>query len=96
MSRSFRLGLSSSLTGLFLFSAAALAGEVAGPPASEDPKPTAAPDHANSICAFSGLNDYQGGQTASQVQTAADSWKYYGLPKGTPGQACRGGSNVPE
>jgi hypothetical protein len=30
----------------------------------------------------------------SQVQTAADSWKYYGLPKGSPGTLglCRGGT----
>lgn len=83
---------------LFMISAGAMfAGEVAGPPGSEDPKPTAAPRHASSICSFSGLNDYHGGgQTDSQVQTAADSFKYYGLPKGTPGTACRGGSNVPE
>jgi hypothetical protein len=28
------------------------------------------------------------------VQTAADSWKYYGLPKGAPGTLglCRGNS----
>ena len=75
---------------------AMFAGEVAGPPGTEDPKATAAPKHANSVCSFSGLNDYAGGQTDSHVQTAADSFKYYGLPKGTPGQACRGGSNVPE
>jgi hypothetical protein len=34
------------------------------------------------------------GQTVSQVQTAADSWKYYGLPKGSPGTLglCQGGT----
>jgi hypothetical protein len=34
------------------------------------------------------------GQTVSQVQTAADSWKYYGLPKGAPGKLglCKGGT----
>jgi hypothetical protein len=86
-----------AVAGLFLMSAGALlAGEVAGPPGSQNPKPTAAPTHANSICSFSGLNDYKGGQTESHVQTAADSFKYYGLPHGTPGTACRGGSNVPE
>ena len=80
-----------------LGAAGAFAGEVKGPPGGGG-SDTAAPDHANSICAFSGLNDYEGGQTASQVQTAADSWKYYGLPKGTPGTLfggpglCRGGS----
>lgn len=81
---------------LLMSAASAFAGEVAGPPGTTDPKPTAAPVHANSICAFSGLNDYRGGQTESKVQTAADSWKYYELPKGTPGTACRGGSNVPD
>ena len=71
---------------------AALAGEVIGPPGGGT-RDTAAPAHANSICAFSGLNDFVNGQTASIVQTAADSFKYYGLPHGTPGTACRGGSN---
>ena len=74
----------------------AVAGEVKGPPGSTH-NPTAAPAHANSICAFSGLNDGipTEGQTVSQVQTAADSWKYYGLPKGAPGTLglCRGGTN---
>ena len=33
-------------------------------------------------------------RTQRQVQTAADSWKYYGLPKGAPGKLglCRGGT----
>jgi hypothetical protein len=57
---------------------------------------TGALDHANSACAASGLNDLDQseGQTVSQVQTAADSWKYYGLPKGSPGTLglCRGGT----
>jgi hypothetical protein len=75
-----------------LGAAGAFAGEVKGPSGS-GAGDTAAPDHANSICAFSGLNDFENGQNASRVQTAADSWKYYGLPKGTPGEACRGGSN---
>ena len=82
----------------------AFAGEVKGPPGqpcTTDPvtgatdcvhntNTTGALDHANSPCAASGLNDMDPaeGQTASQVQTAADSWKYYGLPKGTPGHAC--------
>jgi hypothetical protein len=82
----------------------ALAGEVKGPPGSPataqpggNPNDTAAPDNANSNCAYSGLNDYDSteGQLASQVQTAADSWKYYGLPKGAPGTLglCKGGTN---
>jgi hypothetical protein len=78
-----------------LTAGAALAGEVKGPPTGGAPTSnvTAAPAHANSVCAFSGLNDYTNGQSASIVQTAADSFKYYGLPPGTPGTACQGGSN---
>jgi hypothetical protein len=81
----------------------ALAGEVKGPPGSAataqpggNPNKTGAVGTANSACAASGLNDFDStdGQTASQVQTAADSWKYYGLPKGAPGKLglCRGGT----
>jgi hypothetical protein len=90
-------------------SAAAFAGEVKGPPGSPtdtntwtpggNTNTTAAPDHANSNCAYSGLNDFDStdpvGQLASQVQTAADAWKFYGLEHGYPGKdgACRGGTN---
>lgn len=75
----------------------ALAGEVKGPPGiANNTNTTGALDHANSACAASGLNDLDStsGQTSSQVQTAADSWKYYGLPKGAPGKLglCRGGT----
>jgi len=77
---------------------AALAGEVKGPPNQlNNTNETGALAHANSACAASGLNDFDladPGQTVSQVQTAADSWKYYGLPKGAPGKLglCRGGT----
>lgn len=75
----------------------ALAGEVKGPPGQlNNTDETAAIAHANSACAASGLNDFDSaeGQVASQVQTAADSWKYYGLPKGSPGTLglCQGGT----
>ena len=75
----------------------ALAGEVKGPPNQpNNTNTTAALEHANSACAASGLNDLdsQVGQTSSQVQTAADSWKFYGLPKGAPGTLglCQGGT----
>ena len=78
--------------------ATSLAGEVKGPPGTVDnTNSTAAPANANSACAFSGLNDLDPaeGQNASQVQTAADSWKFYGLPKGAPGTfgLCKGGTN---
>ena len=76
-----------------------LAGEVKGPPNQIDnTNETGALDHANSACAASGLNDFDThdpiGQRVSQVQTAADSWRYYGLPHGAPGTLglCRGGT----
>jgi hypothetical protein len=85
----------------------AFAGEVKGPPGTpsidgSDPIPpasgrTAAPEHANSACAFSGLNDLRLGQgpVDTIVQTPADG------PAGAPGHGappdfpigCRGGSN---
>ncbi len=78
-----------------LSAGAALAGEVIGPPGtpgvlgSGSQTNTAAVAHANSICAFSGLNDMrpENGPIDSIVQTPHDG------PPGTPGQACRGGSN---
>jgi hypothetical protein len=75
----------------------ASAGEIKGPPGTPNSvNETGALDHANSACAASGLNDLDSteGQTSSQVQTAADSWKYYDLPKGAPGKLglCRGGT----
>ena len=88
---------------------AAFAGEIKGPPgvecfpAGSTQLPicneTGAPAHANSICAFSGLNDLNPafGQTDRQTQTPKDG------PPGTPGHGlgpnspfpigCRGGSN---
>lgn len=94
----FKRLLLSAVTAAVLMAAgasAALAGEVKGPPGQIDnTNTTGALEHANSACAASGLNDYDshGGQNVSQVQTAADSWKYYGLPKGAPGTLgfCRG------
>ena len=84
---------------LALAAGGAFAGEVKGPPGVPDnTNETGALNHANSACAASGLNDLDStdpvGQTSSQVQTAADSWKFYGLPKGAPGTLglCRGGT----
>ena len=77
----------------------AMAGEVKGPPnVLNNINDTGALDHANSACAASGLNDFDlsdpNGQLVSQVQTAADSWRYYGLPHGAPGKLglCKGGT----
>jgi hypothetical protein len=81
----------------FTGGSAAFAGEVKGPPNQVDnTNKTGALDHAKSACAASGLNDFDTadleGQMESQVQTAADSWKFYDLPKGSPGTLglCRG------
>jgi hypothetical protein len=83
---------------VFAGGSAAFAGEVKGPPNQVDnANKTGALDHAKSACAASGLNDFDTadleGQMESQVQTAADSWKFYDLPKGSPGTLglCRGG-----
>ena len=77
---------------------AAFAGEVKGPPNQlNNTYETGALDHANSACATSGLNDFDlsdpMGHTVSQVQTAADSWKYYGLPKGGRGSSASAGAH---
>ena len=81
---------------LGLSASAAFTGEVKGPPSPDNTNETGALDHANSACAASGLNDLDPseGQTASQVQTAADSWRYYDLPHGAPGTLglCKGGT----
>ena len=97
VSRRFLNAACGALLVLTLGASSALAGEVKGPPGViNNTNETGALDHANSACAASGLNDLDQsfGQTASQVQTAADSWKYYGLPKGAPGKLglCRGGT----
>ena len=80
-----------------LTSVGAFAGEVKGPPNTpNNTNETGALAHANSACAASGLNDLdpEEGQNVSQVQTAADSWKFYGFPKGAVGTQglCKGGT----
>jgi hypothetical protein len=98
----FRRLTSAMCAALLVFALGAttvLAGEVKGPPNQiNNTNETGALDHANSACAASGLNDFDlsdpVGQLDSQVQTAADSWKFYGLPKGSPGTLglCVGGT----
>lgn len=54
-----------------LGAAPALAGEVKGPPGSSsggNQTDTQGPSHANSWCVYSGLNDYNQGQTETQTQ----------------------------
>lgn len=97
MSRRLLAALCAALLVSVIGAGAALAGEVKGPPRQvNNTNTTGALEHANSACAASGLNDYDQaeGQNVSQVQTAADSWKYYGLPKGAVGTwgLCRGGA----
>jgi hypothetical protein len=80
---------------------AAFAGEVTG-----NGKPTAGPTHANSICVFSGKNDDPGAPLdGSGPNGPGGVSQSYGqeLKLGlvdahafNPGDACRGGSNVPE
>jgi hypothetical protein len=96
--KSFGIAVSVAAIVLSLGAGAAFAGEVKGPPGQIDnTNTTGALEHASSACAASGLNDFDPaeGQNESQVQTAADSWKYYGLPKGAPGTfgLCRGGGS---
>jgi hypothetical protein len=70
----------------------ALAGEIKGPPYQGAPVPggigspatdTAAEAHSNSLCSFSGLNDFDStlGQTDRQTQTPKDA---------APGSAAHG------
>ena len=73
-----------------LASGAAFAGEVKGPGGAPNTNYTGARENANSICAFSGLNDFVGPGTTF-VQTPA--FRFSGAPAGTPGDACQGGSN---
>lgn len=98
MHRQLVLALSASALAMIgMSTGSAVAGEVAGPPNSEDPRSTGVRTNANSNCAYSGLNDFdpEAGQNDVFVQTAADAWKYYGLPHGFPGLAgaCKGGTN---
>ena len=89
-----RVGIALSVAGLAisLSAGAALAGEVTGNGKSLEPL------HANSICAYSGLNDktVNEGDTTSRVQSFGQVVQ--GLAKkgihigGVPGTECRGGS----
>jgi hypothetical protein len=80
---------------------AALAGEVIGPPGtpgvpgSGSGVDTGAPAHANSICAFSGLNDFILGQGPIDfiVQSPGQDVRTGLTPPGVPGEACGPGTN---
>jgi hypothetical protein len=92
---------------------AAFAGEIKGPPGTPNANPalaippaggpTKGPDHANSICVFSGLNDMVDGPTDTIVQTPGQFMQAGLVGPGTPGHGtgipgffengCRGGTN---
>lgn len=66
-----------------------LAGEITG-----NGKPTAAPDNANSICAFSGQNDDPELPPFGRTQNWGHTMQFFDLnPKDfNPGDACRPGA----
>jgi hypothetical protein len=73
----------------------AFAGEVTGDGSNN--KPTAGPDHANSICVFSGQEDDPSGPVAqSYGQLVSGGILDPHDRANNPGTACKGGSNVPE
>jgi hypothetical protein len=73
---------------------AALAGEVTGPPGKGNVTPKDM-SHPNSICAFSGLNDYVDGPEDFLAQAFGQDVRLYDADPSAfnPGDACRGGSN---
>jgi hypothetical protein len=84
-----------------LIPGAASEGELTGPPGTPDVPgsalgtPTQAVTHANSICAFSGLNDFVLGEGPIDfiVQSPGQDVRTGVTPPGIPGLACKGGSN---
>ena len=88
-----QLLVTASALGL-LTAGAAIAGEVKGPPGAGNVTPKDV-THANSICSFSGLNDYVNGPVDFLVQAFGIDVHLYGADPndGNPGDACRGGSN---
>jgi hypothetical protein len=80
---------------------AAFAGEVKGPPGtpgvfgSGSEEDTAAPTHAKSICAFSGLNDFREGfgEIETITQSPGTEHRLGNTPPGVPGTACNGHLN---
>jgi len=76
---------------------AASAGEVTGPPGtpgvpfSGSGVSTGAPEHANSICAFNGLNDMNPAQ--GQIEFIVQTPHNQGSPGDAGHGACAGGTN---
>jgi hypothetical protein len=87
----FGVAISAAAVVLSLSAGAALAGEITGTGKSLEPL------HANSICAYSGLNDDPTGGTdggPGRVQSYGQIVRAVGggVLGGIPGEACRGGS----
>jgi hypothetical protein len=77
-------------------SGSAFAGEVKGPPGTPSSENfTGAVKHANSICAFSGLNDLnpEFGQVETRTQSPGTEHRLGNTPPGVPGEECKGFSN---
>jgi hypothetical protein len=99
-----RSGLVTGLCTLAILGASTVptfAGEVKGPPGTPEvlgsgsEQATGAPSHANSICAFSGLNDFraENGQIEVITQSPGTEHRLGNTPPGVPGTACKGFSN---
>src|SRR5262245_13962397 len=86
--------LGAATCAVLLAAGGAFAGEVKGPSTPSNTNETGAPSHANSACAFNGLNDKNVGEgsTTALVQIPKDVWQF-GAPPSTPGTECRGGTN---
>jgi hypothetical protein len=86
----FGLAISTAAIALSLTAGAAMAGEITGNGKSLEPL------HANSICAYSGLNDKTAGQGPVDERVQSYGWVVRsvggGVLGGIPGTACRGGS----
>lgn len=87
--RRLAIAVSGAAVALSLSAGAAFAGEVTGNGRSLEPL------HANSICAYSGLNDKTAGEgdLTSRVQSWGQIARWLkGAAGGVPGTECRGGS----
>jgi hypothetical protein len=103
--KSFFAAAACAVTVAGLSAGVAFAGEVTGPPGSISNPGTdnqAATSHANSICVFSGLNDFVNGPTDFIVQSFGQDVRLgHPSPIGgitdptvaNPGDFCRGFSN---
>jgi len=95
MSKKAMLAAAFCAAALVVGPSAAFAGEVKGPPPADpaNPNHTAAPAHANSICAFSGLSDGNPPFAANSPTQSYGQDVVLGLDVPNPGEACQGFSN---